>query len=63
VKLKIISVCAVALVFAGFDGAQPYYLSPMGEDTNPGTLEKPFATLRIARRTRSSSGALYGCRD
>jgi hypothetical protein len=30
--------------------AQPYYVSPTGDDTNPGSLEKPFATLQRAQQ-------------
>ncbi len=31
--------------------AQPYYIAPTGSDGNPGTLEKPFATIgRVAAR-------------
>ncbi len=26
--------------------AQPYYIAPSGNDGNPGTLEKPFATKK-----------------
>src|SRR4051794_13429801 len=28
---------------------QPYYVAPTGSDKNPGTLEKPFATLQQAQ--------------
>ena len=50
---------APALVFTAFAltvfpacvcGAQPYYVSPKGNDANPGTLEKPFATLQRAQQ-------------
>ncbi|HEX7577079.1 MAG TPA: right-handed parallel beta-helix repeat-containing protein, partial [Verrucomicrobiae bacterium] len=30
--------------------AQPYFVSPAGDDVNPGTLEKPFATLQRAQQ-------------
>ena len=30
--------------------AQPYFVSPAGDDANPGTLEKPFATLQRAQQ-------------
>ena len=30
--------------------AQPYFVSPSGDDANPGTLEKPFATLQRAQQ-------------
>ena len=29
--------------------AQPYYVAPAGDDVNPGTLEKPFASLQRAQ--------------
>ncbi len=31
-------------------GAQPYFVSPAGNDANPGTLERPFATLQGAQQ-------------
>ena len=40
----------IVLTFALGSGclcnAQPYVVSPSGNDANPGTLEKPFATLQ-----------------
>ena len=30
--------------------AQPYFVSPAGDDANPGTLEEPFATLQHAQQ-------------
>src|SRR5437667_8138259 len=30
--------------------AQPYYVAPNGSDGNPGSLEKPFATLQRAQQ-------------
>ncbi len=38
----------LALVLPAF--AQPYYISPDGSDKNPGTLEKPFASLQRAQQ-------------
>jgi hypothetical protein len=29
---------------------QPYYVAPTGSDGNPGTLEKPFATIQRAQQ-------------
>ncbi len=49
VRLKIISVCAVVF-FACVSGAQLYFVSPQGDDVNPGTLDKPFATLQHAQQ-------------
>ncbi len=44
-----IPVCAVSLLFASACLAQPYFVSPAGDDVNPGTLAKPFATLQRAQ--------------
>ena len=38
----------LALVFPAF--GQPYYVAPAGNDANPGTLERPFASLQRAQR-------------
>jgi hypothetical protein len=40
---------ALALFAACSCVAQPYYVSPSGNDANPGTLKKPFATLQRAQ--------------
>jgi hypothetical protein len=37
---------ALVCVSAGLARATDYYVSPMGSDTNPGTLDQPFATLQ-----------------
>jgi hypothetical protein len=50
VKLRIVSACAVAVFSACLCAAQPYFVSPAGDDANPGTLEKPFATLQRAQQ-------------
>jgi hypothetical protein len=40
--------------------AQPYYVSPSGNDVNPGTLRKPFATLQRAQQAvRNKPGGVY----
>ncbi len=45
---------------ACFCGAQPYYVSPAGNDANPGTLEKPFATLQRAQQAaRQKHGDVF----
>ena len=39
---------------------QPYYVAPSGSDGNPGTLEKPFATIQRAQRAvRQQPGAVW----
>jgi hypothetical protein len=40
--------------------AQPYFVSPAGDDANPGTLEKPFATLQRAQQAaRQKRGDVF----
>src|SRR5450631_2118656 len=59
-KLKIISTCAVAVFSACVCAAQPYFVSPSGDDKNPGTLEKPFATLQRAQQAvRQKHGDVF----
>ena len=61
-----ITLVALALLSAGLCSAQPYFVAPAGDDANPGTLEKPFATLHraqmAARRARGDiflRGGIY----
>jgi hypothetical protein len=49
-ELKRALTCAVATGFACLCSAQPYFVSPAGNDANPGTLGKPFATLQRAQQ-------------
>jgi hypothetical protein len=50
---------AFAFLFASLCAAQPYFVSPTGDDANPGTLEKPFATLQRAQKAaRQKHGAV-----
>ena len=59
-KLKILSVCAAGLFSAGLCNAQPFFLSPAGDDANPGTLQKPFATLQRAQQAaRQKHGDVF----
>ncbi len=40
--------------------AQPYYVAPAGSDANPGTLDKPFATLQRAQQAvRQKHGDVF----
>ena len=40
--------------------AQPYYVAPKGNDENPGTLEKPFASLERAQiAVRQNKGSVF----
>src|SRR3989454_7014365 len=39
---------------------QPYYVAPTGGDGNPGTLEKPFATIQRAQQAvRQKPGSVW----
>lgn len=45
---------------AGTAIAQPYYVAPSGQDANPGTLEKPFASLQRAQQAvRQKTGTVF----
>ena len=50
-SLRLAAVCAACVGMAGGAVAAPaeFYVAPGGADSNPGTLEKPFATLEKAR--------------
>ena len=50
VNFRLGPACAVAMLSASICGAQPYFVSPSGSDTNAGTLAKPFATLQRAQK-------------
>ncbi|HEX7569487.1 MAG TPA: hypothetical protein VF492_03190, partial [Verrucomicrobiae bacterium] len=51
---------ALALFAASFCSAQPYFVSPSGNDANPGTLKKPFATLQRAQAAvRQKPGEVF----
>jgi hypothetical protein len=47
---KIPLTCAAVWSSVCVCAAQPYYVSPAGDDTNPGSLDKPFATLQRAQQ-------------
>jgi hypothetical protein len=49
-----------ALFFVSFCNAQPYFVSPLGDDANPGKLAKPFATLQRAQQAaREKHGDVF----
>ena len=59
--LTVLSVLTVAggLCASSFGAGAELFISPSGDDANPGTKEKPFATLEAARdaaRSRRKSG-------
>jgi hypothetical protein len=50
----------VALISSSLSSAQPYFISPAGDDANPGTLDKPFATLQRAQQAvRQKRGDVF----
>jgi hypothetical protein len=49
---------SLALVLPAF--GQPYFIAPAGHDANPGTLEKPFASLQRAQQAvRQKPGPVF----
>jgi hypothetical protein len=60
VKLRITSACAAAVFSACLCTGQPYFVSLSGDDANPGTLDKPFATLQRAQQAaRQRRGGVF----
>lgn len=58
-QMKLI-VSALVMFAASLCGAQPYYVAPAGNDANPGTLNKPFATLQRAQEAvRQKRGDVF----
>src|SRR5436190_3381430 len=54
--LPILPLIGLALSVLG----QPYYVAPTGSDGNPGTLEKPFATIQHAQlAVRQKPGSVW----
>jgi hypothetical protein len=59
-KVKFAIVFALSVCSACVCTGQPYYVSPVGDDANAGTLEKPFATLQRAQRAaRQKQGGVF----
>jgi hypothetical protein len=57
---KINLVAIAVLFFEAMSSAQPYFVSPRGDDANPGTLKKPFATLQRAQQAvRQKRGDVF----
>src|SRR5882672_7781143 len=56
--MKILTiVLQIGLAFPVF--GQPYFVAPTGSDGNPGTLEKPFATIQHAQEAvRQKAGSV-----
>jgi hypothetical protein len=54
--LSSLAILGLALPVVG----QPYYVSPGGNDANPGTLERPFASIRRAQEAvRQKPGSVF----
>lgn len=59
-RLKIALIGPAVISFAFLSLGQPYFVSPAGNDQNPGTLKKPFATLpRAQQAVRQKKGAVF----
>jgi hypothetical protein len=60
VNLKITLIGFAAMSAASLCVGQPYYVSPAGDDANPGSLEKPFETLQRAQQAvRQKHGVVF----
>jgi len=58
-RMKLI-ILAFAVGSACFCNAQPYFISPTGDDANSGTLKRPFATLQRAQQAvRQKRGDVF----
>ena len=59
-NLRIAAIFGLVIFSAGLSVAQPYFVSPSGDDANPGTLEKPFATVpRAQHAARQKRGDVF----
>ena len=47
--MRVLALSLTLLVIMCGAGAEEYYVAPDGAGTNPGTFERPFATLTAAR--------------
>jgi len=57
--MKLIT-ASLAMFVACLCSAQPYFVSPSGDDANSGTLQKPFATLQRAQEAvRQKRGEVF----
>ncbi|MHC1769944.1 MAG: PDZ domain-containing protein [Verrucomicrobiia bacterium] len=57
--MKALAILVLVSISFGVLG-QPYCVAPAGNDANPGTLEKPFATLRRAQQAvRQKPGSVW----
>jgi hypothetical protein len=59
-SLNLLLLAAILIAGPFLSWGQPYYVAPAGDDTSPGTLGKPFASLQRAREaTRQQKGEVY----
>lgn len=58
-RTPIITLFTIMIVSCATAMAAEVYVAPTGSDTNPGTKDKPFATLERAADTKMPSGQLY----
>lgn len=52
-----LSVCSALLLAVGRAVSATFHVAPAGQDPNPGTAERPFATLETARDAARKAGA------
>ena len=57
-KILVIT-CLLALCFGFSTQAKIYFVSPAGNDSNPGTKAQPFQTIRIAQRHAEPGDTIY----
>jgi hypothetical protein len=58
--LKLLWLVQILIAAAFPASGQPYYVAPAGNDANPGTLGKPFASIRRAQEAvRQKKGAVF----
>ncbi len=60
VRAALVLAAVFASLSCGLAVAQPYFVSPTGDDANPGSLAKPFASLHRAQlAVRQKRGDVY----
>ena len=58
--VRIIAVIGLVIFTASLSVAQPYFVSPTGDDANPRTFKQPFATLHRAQQAvRQKRGDVF----
>ena len=54
---RFLSICSALLLAVSTASSTTFHVAPGGNDANPGTVEKPFATLAVARDAARKAGA------